>query len=323
MSAIDLFLDRKNMTRWTLDAPQATLPINDYYKVLSPTYSLMFEEVGYNAPRGIRNQIAIYSSGGQYVAQVASIVEPSGGTVVRRTFGPAISVATYTEYRGDVIILNRFDAKGYPHQNNYQFYGKNKDLYEKYFTDYYSTQTKRGVTVQQPCAYTPHFHFNTREQTINLGNQDRANAISIDGLILYLMDLKKCQDASDPLLNDSLGMPFLGYAQNRTHYNSQLLVLLNDIVNSTSTSHADESVKKFMESLINRMTRSQRQTIENVNGMRALFATNLDKILFDFKLLKKIIVKFEDYDEFILKCASAVMSSVSGVTMEGENRYEY
>ena len=113
------------------------------------------------------------------------------------------------------VMINRIDATGGEiHPNNFKIYGDNEgklDLANKYFTF--------DGTNNIP---TPHFHFNTRNQSIQLSHQESANAIYIDNLISYLTDLylMKLEENDsikngytdyrvDNLLLEDMGMPFL------------------------------------------------------------------------------------------------------------------
>ena len=136
------------------------------------------------------------------------------------------------------------------------------------------------------------------------------------------MDLKKCKDKNDVIWQDSLGMPFLDYATNKVQYNSLLLNLLNDVVNSTSTSYSDNNIKVFMGALIHRASQRGVNNIQNIHGMKSLFDTNIDKILLDLRLLKRIIADLGHQHDFVLECSKAVMKSINAMGYVQEFKYE-
>ena len=176
------------------------LPVENYSTVLGKDF--VFEETytGKDKKHGCQLLASYYYSPQKdmVVAQVISKKENS--TILKQ-----LNISTYCVYQDKVLMINRFDLKGSTHNCNFAIYsGKEKELYEKYFTDFIQDGVHK--------ARAPHIHFQTQTQARIL---KQPNPISLDNLIIYLSDL---DSGNEDVLQYDLGMPFLDYKLGNKEY---------------------------------------------------------------------------------------------------------
>lgn len=213
--SIDLFNSRLHRT-YLADKDRTVSDEEDYYKLLQKNYDFLDSVARYCDPKfgkGLENHALYFGDHGTKDA-VALV------TTTKLVPGcPArVSVGTYFDNDGKVMIVNRFDPCGRQHENKMKVYGnlsyEEYEFYKKYLSD-------NEVCDEKGCHYkvsVPHIHFHTQSQTKMLGNQTMANAISIEGLIRYLDDLMADNDPKSLINNLNIGMPFLDYKQNKSSY---------------------------------------------------------------------------------------------------------
>ena len=190
--------------------------------------------------------------------------------------------------------------KSRTHANDYSIYPEElQPIYEKYFTDEINTEPNGKV---YPLSHCPHFHFNTASQTEKLGGQEKSNAISINQLIKYLKDLHKCNDPYNPILNNSLGMPFLTYLKQENKY--KYISNLYEITVKIKNLYANAKNKKLYDYMCE---------LEKIIAYKHS-GNNIEKIIFDLKILNKIIEKFPNNLDLIAIFSNAFMKSLNNKT---------
>lgn len=250
--SIKLFLSKKNQSRWIdRQNKRVLLNVEDYCSLLEKPLTLVQKVNGIDVERDALLTTKIYadlaSGGGIAVAQVSgkTFTPLHRNTCISNSMSDLdIFVVTYYDLGGEIVTLNRLDFRSYCNHENYYTIFKNKTerkLYEKYFTDY-----KKQNGIERYFAKTPHFHFNTRTQSSALKKDSRSNAISFDGLTKYLKDLEYCNE-DNPLMQFSLGMPFIKFKTGQLDYQSQIKQALEGLQNSENTS---KPMKKSLENLI-------------------------------------------------------------------------
>ena len=237
--SIDLFNSKIDKTYWTRQdvlpsgriaktvANPVVLPVENYYKVLQKKYVKVGDNSG-SVPAFQTNNFAEY---------FANIKEEKSIAVVKsvktvNSVPTKISIATYFDQNGDIAILNRFDQTGRPHDNYFEVYGSalsssELDFYKKYLSDREFDDPVRGKHFQ---VFVPHIHFNTRSQTVAFGHHDKANAISLEKLMIYLNDLKHDSNPNSHINNIDMGMPFLDLKKVKLEYSSTMLSSVNKII---------------------------------------------------------------------------------------------
>lgn len=316
--SIKLFTSKKDSSRWVdRNNKKVLLKENDYYKVLNCPFSFYKSLTGFNQDHNtlVSTKIFVSEDKGLAIAQVASkklvakqpISKPNKKSIKKNKnndFEMKLAIATYLDYDGELVILNRFDPKGlFDHQNNYDIYDnlEEKALYEKYFTDY---QTVSKTNKVRYYSGHPHFHFNTRLQSEKFCQDTKANAISLENLIRYVRALDKCQTDNSKILNYSLGMPFLDYKLKNKQFHSHVKQTLLGLSKSNSVS---KTMRGFMEDLI-----MFKESYRN--------QTPLQNVLSDLYILDSVsaMSKKDNYSvesTFILnQIGSAFMSSISNLT---------
>ena len=274
------------------------------YQYLEGYYPILLEQFGRRAKFTYtiaddygaicKCRVQFLSSKNYKIAQVVNYptrINTAMGAQLVDPIEKQVSVGTYCDNgRNEVVVINRFDAIGLPHCNNYDFYGPlARTLYQKYFSDtpdptkpeYVGKSIDSNGRVEFPkrgggtefryISETPHFHFQSVEQTQNFRNgQATSNAISITKLLEYLEDLEQ---GNEPLLyNESLGMPFLNYYNNERSYNSKMYnflqnahkVLAASVESEEDVPESSKEIVDFMESLINIYDDGQTLTITDV-----------------------------------------------------------
>lgn len=290
-------------SRWAKQWMYDTLPFNDYYKLaMFPAYQVE-KLTGHTCKLDTINKISVYKNiNNQHIAQVASftkILKHKHKNVPER-----VTIATYYAEDERIFLINHLDAVGRTHANDYSIYpDKVRHLYEKYFTDEIVTE-KDGK--EYPLAYCPHFHFNTAFQTEYLGGQEKSNAISINQLIKYLKDLKNCKDEFAPILNNSLGMPFLTYLkqENKYKYNSLMGQMVAEIKNLYSNSRKHDLVNFMLE-------------LESIIKYKQA-TTNIENIIFDLKIMNRIIERYPNNYDLIAIFSNCLMKSINNKTKANE-----
>lgn len=295
----ELFLQKLNSTHWAKLYPDSILPFDDYYRVLLTPSTLIQKLTGYFEKTNTKNKVSIYQNeNGDYIAQVASYKHfIKNHQYTKDQLIPMVSVATYINWENNIILLNHFDAVGYNHTNNYTCYPtKTRYLYEKYYTD--KIVEDNGVKYHH--SHCPHFHFSSSTQTKLQLTQEHPNAISIDQILIYLDDLKSCKDKNNILLSEDLNMPFLAFYKNDNtlKYNSLFLNLAEKYVNILQKNNIPSEEIEFLTKL-NRLYNSTNPQ------------NNIDKIILDLKVLKRIIKKFQNNLELISVFTNAFVKSVN------------
>ena len=236
--SIDLFDSKLNQTLWTrqnisptgrilptVPSP-AILPIENYYKVLEQTFKPVGDGFGTTPAFNTTNYAEYYAheKTGEVIAVVNS-VKYQGTTPIK------VAIATYYDQGGDIVILNRFDQTGRPHDNYFHVYSPANAaevaFYQTYLADRVYTDAQ-GTTHYQ--ASVPHIHFNTRSQTLAFGHHDKANAISIDSLTRYLADLMNDYNPSSLINQLNMGMPFLDFKNARVDFVPSLKDAIESVI---------------------------------------------------------------------------------------------
>ena len=230
--SIDLFNSKINQTYWTEQVINTrtlvVLPVENYYKILQKSFS----KVGENSGTSVKfhtNNLAEYFANPKTedtIAFVSSI--KAAGPVPTK-----ISIATYYAYDDKIAILNRFDQTGRAHDNHLDVYGVSPTspefaFYKKYLSD--KTVSDPSTGAEQYKVNVPHIHFNTRSQTIAFNNHNKANAISVEKLIVYLNDLMADLNPSSIINTVDMGMPFLDLKNAKLTYTSTMLSSLQSII---------------------------------------------------------------------------------------------
>ena len=176
--------------------------------------------------------------------------------------------STYKDELLGCATLFRFDSKGRPHQNyNLDGYRSN------YFTEY---------------ADGPHFHFYNRSQTKNhLNENSECDAISVDNLIDYIVDLINA-DMGDGICQDNMDMPFLEIKKNPNLYFTDR-TLLSKLIKS-NVNFANQ--KKYA---ITKLTNKLYNT-ENLYNANSNMIFGLEAVLFDLCLMQFAMYGFEHYE---------------------------
>ena len=119
---------------------------------------------------------------------------------------------SYNDSVYNSIYCDRFDPS---HMNNQSTNGKSKDYHENRFASADITNPKELALYEKyfkDKAYCPHFHFYRKKVCWELFGNEKSFAINIMNLSEYLRDLEQAYSSgnkSDPILNYTLGMPYL------------------------------------------------------------------------------------------------------------------
>lgn len=166
--------------------------------------------------------------------------------------------------------LFRFDSKGRPHDNI------NTDgIRDKYY---------RSV------APAPHFHFYSRSQTkSHLNESSECDAISLNDLITYIVDLIKADDKED-ICQDNMDMPFLEIKKNPKLYFTDK-TLLNKLIKA-NVNFAQQK-KYALTKLTNKLYNS-----ENLYNQNSNIIFGLEAVLYDLCIMQFALYGFHDYELF-------------------------
>lgn len=325
----DLLLTKINSTHWAKHYPDAVLPFDDYYKVLLKPSEIDSKVVGYFAKTNTTNKVTIYKNCYEhYLAQVVSFKKFQGHIKYSKDqITPSVSVATYIDWYGDIVLLNHFDAIGRNHTNDYSCYDdETRPLFEMYYTD--TVVEQNGQTYYH--SNCPHFHFSSAIQTQAHEDQEHPNAISIKQLLIYLNDLKNCKNEDNILLKKDLNMPFLNYHTKPEKYKyisifpdltKKMLSAIDCKCSQTSTS--SKLVVKKTEQLASKNVKNCDEIIEFLHKIEHIYnitkpQTNIDKIILDLKVLLKLIKKFQTNLELVAIYSNAFVKSVNMKAVETE-----
>lgn len=252
--SIDLFDSKLNQTLWTrqnisptgkilptVPSP-AILPIENYYKVLEQTFKPVGDGFGTTPAFNTTNYAEYYAhEKTDEVIAVVNSVKYQGTTPTK------VAIATYYDHSGEIVILNRFDQTGRPHDNYFHVYSPANAaevaFYQTYLADRVYTDAQ-GTTHYQ--ASVPHIHFNTRSQTLAFGHHDKANAISIDSLTRYLADLMNDYNPSSLINRLNMGMPFLDFKNARIDFVPSLKDSIESVI-AFYDEHIHISPEKFSD----------------------------------------------------------------------------
>ncbi len=157
----------------------------------------------------------------------------------------------------ELILLSRYDA-----YQNFEHFNKIDENTLKY--TYFGESIKEKV---------PHFHFQSKTQALIYNDTAKCDAISLDNLIKYIIDLIKSKKDSELLFND-LSMPYLKVKYNPEcyHTSGQILELANVI-----------SKKKLVQKSFIYNSVDKR---DDLYGLKA--------VLFDLILLRGLIDGYEN-----------------------------
>ena len=230
--SIELFNSKIDKTYWTEQVINTrtlvVLPVENYYKILQKSFSKVGENSG-SAPKYHTTNFAEYfanTSSEDTIAVVSSVKAVD-------SVPTKISIATYYDYAGKIAILNRFDQTGRAHDNHLDVYGVSPTssefaFYKKYLSDQTIVDPTTGTELYK--VNVPHVHFNTKSQTEKFNDHDKANAISIEKLMVYINDLMSDLNPSSPINTIDMGMPFLDLKKAKLTYTSTMLSSLKNII---------------------------------------------------------------------------------------------
>ena len=259
------------------------LPAENYSTVLGRDFEFLETNKGFDEKYKSQILASYYGSSEQdlAVAQVISKKEREAGELYQ------LNISTYCAHQGDIILINRFDLKGRAHLCDFSiFSGKEKELFEKYFTDKINNN---GA----PISTTPHIHFQTKTQAEKLR---QPNPISLENLIKYLEDLDA---ANEDLLQYDLGMPFLDYKLGKKQYTSPFWPLL----------------EKFAE------PEENEPAWFVINFLEASLQSPIEKIKNDITFLKQLLY-VEDYELLNSIAAFKFISSLLNNNPEEQTKAE-
>lgn len=230
--SIELFNSKIDKTYWTEQVINTrtlvVLPVENYYKILQKSFSKVGENSGTSTKFHTTNLAEYFANTtAEDTIAVVSSVKAVDSVPTK------ISIATYYAYDGKIAILNRFDQTGRAHDNHLDVYGVSPTssefaLYKKYLSD--QTIIDPATGIERYKVTVPHLHFNTKSQTIAFNNHDKANAISIEKLMVYIKDLMSDLNPSSPINTIDMGMPFLDLKKSKLTYTSTMLSSLQNII---------------------------------------------------------------------------------------------